>query len=125
VDASALIEVLLQTTRSTAILRSIGESEMVAPDLIMVEVLSTLRRLVRHGFIETPRAEEAVHDLATAPIRHLPTLPLAEATWQLRANLSAYDACYVALAAALDCALVSADVRLARAPGLPARVIVP
>jgi predicted nucleic acid-binding protein len=98
---------------------------MVAPDLITVEVLSTLRRLARHGLIAAPRAEEAVNDLVTAPIRHLPTLPLAEETWRLRENLSASDACYVALAAALDCALVSADARLARAPGLPAHVIVP
>jgi predicted nucleic acid-binding protein len=98
---------------------------MVAPDLITVEVLSTVRRLVRHGLIDTPRAEEALHDLVTAPIRQMPTLPLAEAVWRLRENLSAYDACYVALAAALDCPLVSADARLAHTSGLPARVIVP
>ena len=98
---------------------------MVAPDVITVEVLSAVRRLVRQGLISARRGDEVVEDLIAAPIRQLPTLPLAAAIWRLRANLSTYDACYVALAAALDCPLVSVDARLARAPGLPARVIIP
>jgi predicted nucleic acid-binding protein len=124
VDASALVEVLLQTPRATAILRTIGASELVAPDLVTTEVLSTLRQLVRQGLMTATRADEAVSDLVAAPLRRLPTLPLAAEMWRLCRNLSAYDACYVALAAALDCPLVSVDARLARAPDLPARVIV-
>jgi predicted nucleic acid-binding protein len=118
VDASALVEVLLQTPRSAAILGAIGESKMVAPDLVTAEVLSTLRRLVRQDAMTSTRAYEAVSDLVTAPLRRLPTLPLATEMWRLCRNLSAYDACYVALAAALECPLVSADARLARAPEL-------
>jgi predicted nucleic acid-binding protein len=125
VDASALVEVLLRTPRSAAILRAAELSELVAPELIVVEVLSALRRLLRQHVITMTRADEAVDDLIAAPLRHLPTLSLAEATWRLCQNLSAYDACYVALAAALDCPLVSADSRLAHAPGLPVRVIIP
>lgn len=98
---------------------------MVAPDLITVEVLSTLRRLVHQSLLPLPRAEEAVGDLITAPVRRLPALALADAIWGLRDNLSAYDACYVALAAALGCTLVSGDARLARAPRLPIPVVVP
>lgn len=98
---------------------------MVAPDLITVEALSTLRRLLHQSFVTQDRADEAVADLIAAPIRRLPTLPLGEAIWRLRANFSAYDACYVALAQALGCTLITADARLARAPRLPVSVVVP
>jgi predicted nucleic acid-binding protein len=125
VDASALVEVLLQTPRASAILRAVGTSEMVAPDLINVEVLSALRRLVRQSLLAPARADQAVMDLAVTPIRHFPAHPLVDVIWRLRHNLSAYDACYVALAGALDCSLVSADARLARVPHLPVRVNVP
>lgn len=98
---------------------------MVAPDLINVEVLSVLRRMVLHALIPAERGEEAVRDLVAAPIRLLPTLPLAEGIWRLRDNVSAYDACYIALAGILGCALVTADARLARAPGLGVSVLLP
>lgn len=98
---------------------------MVTPDLITVEVLSTLRRLLRQALITQDRAEEAVADLVTAPVRRLPALPLVASIWRLRDNLSAYDAFYVALAETLGCSLISGDARLARAPRLPVRVVVP
>jgi predicted nucleic acid-binding protein len=98
---------------------------MVAPDLINVEVLSAFRRLVHHGVVTVHRAEQGVADLRVAPLLRLPTLSLLDASWLLRANLSMYDACYVALAAALVCPLISGDERLARAPRLPVHVIVP
>lgn len=124
-DASALAEVLLQTPRSGAVLRAVGASEMVAPDFIVVEVLSAFRRLLRQGLLTAERADQAVADLVAARLRRLPALPLIDAAWRLRDNLSMYDACYVALAETLGCPLVSADARLARAPRLPVRVIVP
>jgi predicted nucleic acid-binding protein len=98
---------------------------MVAPDLINIEVLSTLRRLHGQRLLSPERAGEAVADLIAAPLRRLGTLSLVGAIWRRRSNLSAYDACYVALAEALDCTLVSGDVRLARAPALPIRIVVP
>jgi predicted nucleic acid-binding protein len=53
------------------------------------------------------------------------TLPLVAGTWQLRNNFSMYDACYVALADTLHCALITGDARVARAPGIPVPVVVP
>lgn len=125
IDASALVEVLLQTPRSAAVLAATDGSEMIAPDLIVVEALSALRRLQRQRLITATRAELAVSDLIAAPVQQLPTLALGRHTWRLGGNLSVYDACYVALAAASGCVLVSADARLARTPGLPIQVIVP
>lgn len=97
---------------------------MVAPDLINVEVLSVLRRLLRAGKIDGRRADQSLVDLFTAPLRRLPTLPLLASAWRWRDNLSAYDACYVALSEALACPLITGDARLARAP-LPIHVIIP
>jgi predicted nucleic acid-binding protein len=124
VDESALLEVLLPAPGSVATHRTIGMSKMVVPDLIVVEVLSAVHRLGRQRLVTATRAERAVNDLLEAPVSHLPALSLAAGTWRLCENVGAYDACNVALAVTLDCALVGADVRPARAPGLPARVIV-
>jgi predicted nucleic acid-binding protein len=98
--------------------RAVSGAEMVAPDLLNVEVLSTLRRLEQLGAINAGRAAQAISDLVRAPLRRLPTRSLVADMWSVRANVSAYDACYVALARALRCPLVTGDARLARAPGL-------
>ena len=60
----------------------------------------------------------AVADLLDAPVRRFATLPLLPVVWELRGSVSADDACYVALARALGCPLVTGDLRLTRAPGL-------
>jgi predicted nucleic acid-binding protein len=118
IDASALVELLLQTKRGPAVLQAIGSTEMVAPDVINPEVLSSLRRLERIGQLSSGRADLAVEHLLAAPVRRLATLPLLPAAWTLRANVTASDACYVALARDLGCALVTGDLRLSRAPKL-------
>jgi predicted nucleic acid-binding protein len=118
VDASALIELLLQTRRAAAVLQAVGNTEMVAPDVINPEVLASLRRLEQMGQLQTRRAREAVDDLLDAQVRRLPTLPLLPAAWTLRASVSSFDACYVALARDLGCPLVTGDLRLSRAPKL-------
>lgn len=97
---------------------------MAAPDLLNAEVLSVLRRLERSGILSAARAAQASDDLAQAPLQRLPTLPYVAAVWGLRASLTPYDACYVAVARALNCPLVTADARLARAPGLGISTIV-
>jgi predicted nucleic acid-binding protein len=117
-DASALVELLLQSDRAPAVLQVIGDTELVAPDVINPEVLSTLRRLERVGTLPADRARQAVDDLRVAKVQRFPTLPLLPAVWGLRANVTAFDACYVALAEALGCTLVTADLRLSRAPKL-------
>jgi predicted nucleic acid-binding protein len=118
VDASALVELLLQRERAPAVLQAVGDTEMVAPDVINPEVLDALRRRERTGNLRADRARQAVEDLVDAPLRRLPTLPLLPTAWTLRVNVTAYDACYVALARDLGCPLVTGDLRLSRAPGL-------
>ena len=118
VDASALVELLLQRERAPAVLQAVGDTQMVAPDVINPEVLWTLRRRERYGNLRADRASQAVEDLLDAPLRRVPTLPLLPTVWKLRANVTAYEACYVALARELGCALVTGDLRLSRAPGL-------
>jgi predicted nucleic acid-binding protein len=118
IDASALVEVLVQSERAPAVLQAVGNTEMVAPDVINPEVLATLRRLERIGKLESERASQAVDDLIDAGVKCFPTLPLLPAAWTLRANVSATDACYVALARDLGCPMVTKDFRLSRAPGL-------
>ena len=117
-DASALVELLLQSDRAPAVLQVIGSTELTAPDVINLEVLSTLRRLEWVGALPADRARQAVEDLRVAKLQRFPTLPLLPAVWELRANVTSYDACYVALAEALGCTLVTADLKLSRAPRL-------
>jgi predicted nucleic acid-binding protein len=118
IDASALVELLLRRERASAVLQAVGDTQMVAPDVINPEVLWALRRRERNGKLRADRARQAVEDLLDAPLRRVPTLPLLPAVWALRANVTSYDACYVALARDLHCALVTGDRRLSRAPGL-------
>ena len=118
VDSSALVELLLQSRRAPAIFQAVGSAEMAAPDVINPEVLSALRRLERIGKLPTGRANQAVDDLLDAQVRRFPTLALLPAAWKLRANVTPYDACYVALARELECPLVTGDLKLSRAPRL-------
>jgi predicted nucleic acid-binding protein len=72
----------------------------------------------RTGKLRAGRASQAVNDLLDAGVRCLPTLPLLPEAWRLRSNVSATDACYVALARDLGCPLVARNLRLSRKPGL-------
>ena len=76
IDASALVEVLVQSKRAPAVIQAVGSTEMVAPDVINPEVLSTLRRMERIGKLGAGRASQAVDDLLDAGVRCFPTLPL-------------------------------------------------
>lgn len=96
---------------------------LFAPDLLDVEVLSTLRRWLRAALISEAIAERAVRNLNWAPIDRLPCAPLTAAIWERRHNLTPYDAAYVALAADLRCPLVTFDARLARAPALGIEIV--
>ena len=79
--------------------------------------MSVIRSGATRGDLTRIQAQHAVDDLLDLPLVVYPTGPLLRRAWMLRNNLTAYDACYVALAEALDCALLTADVRLANAPG--------
>ena len=118
IDSSALVDLVAQTERAPAVAQAVGDTDMVAPDVVNPEVLSILQRLERTGQLAPLRAVQAVDDLMDAPVRRFSTLPLLAEAWTLRANVSAADACYVVLARILRCPLVTADRKLSRAPGL-------
>lgn len=104
-------------------LRLVSEGELTAPELLDLEVASAWRRAVRSGKFSLQRAEQALADLATLPLARAPHQPLMERIWELRENLTIYDASYVALAEALDSPLLTADEPLSRAPGTRCSIV--
>lgn len=89
-----------------------------APYLVDLEVLSVLRRQAGAGLLDARRASFALQDLLDLPMTRYPHAPFARRVWELRSNLTPYDAAYVALTETLGCLLVTADARLAGAPGI-------
>jgi predicted nucleic acid-binding protein len=118
VDASAVVSALAGAPdiRAVAHRRFAGE-QLHAPHLVDLEVVSRLRRGVFEGRLELAKALAVVRDLESFRIEKYPHRVLLLRIWQLRDNVSAYDASYVALAELLGAVLVTADGRLARAPG--------
>jgi len=118
VDASVLVVALADDgpDGDHARVRLRGE-ELAAPELLDVEVASVLRRQARLGVVSPRRAELALADLAAAPVARAPHQPLLGRCWELRENLTIYDATYVALAEALGVDFLTGDVRLANATG--------
>ena len=119
IDASALLEALLQTPAAAAVEeRLLGEGlPLHAPHLIDLEVTQVLRRYEATGQVEAARCQDALDDLQDFSLRRYQHDVLLERVWELRHNLTAYDAAYVALAEALDATLLTRDRRLATAPG--------
>jgi predicted nucleic acid-binding protein len=124
VDVSALTEMLLQTKLGARVEARLfrDDTTIHAPHLLDVEVLQALRRLVRAGDMTPERAEEAVEDLSLIDVVRHPHTDLLDRSWELRDNLTAYDAMYVALAEALDATVVTCDGALGSAPGHRARI---
>ena len=124
VDASAMTEFLLQTplgSRVEARLFRDGD-EFHSPHLLEVEVVQALRRLVRAGDVLADRAQEALDDLAEFDFRRHSHIHFLNRAWELRDNLTAYDAMYIALAEAIDAPLVTCDGPLAATPGHAVRI---
>ena len=124
VDASALLEFLLQTPLGTRVEARLfrDHDELHSPHLADVEVTQGLRRLVRTGEVSPDRAADVMADLADFDLHRHPHLDLLTRAWKLRDNISAYDAMYVALAEAIEATMVTCDSPLAKAPGHHARI---
>jgi len=122
-DASAAVDVLVGLGGYVQLrdrLDRPGET-LHAPHLFDIEVASALRGLEAGRVIEPEQADLALRDLGDLSIARYPHVPLLGRIWELRKNVSAQDASYVALAEALGAPLVTADARLARVPGTSAR----
>ena len=124
VDASAVLEALLRTPAAQAVERRLFHSRQTlhAPHLLDVEIAQVIRRYAAAGEIDQERGRVALADLADFPLRRYPHGFLLPRVWELRNNLTAYDAVYVALAEALDAPLLTRDGRLAAASGHHARI---
>lgn len=124
VDASAALEVLLSTAAATRVgerLFAAGET-LHAPHLIDLEVAQVLRRYAVAGELGHDRAQQALDDFLDLPIIRYPHNVFLPRIWELRHNVTAYDAAYIALAEVLPAPLVTRDASLAAAPGHTARV---
>jgi predicted nucleic acid-binding protein len=124
VDASALVEALLQTPAAAAVREHLFGTEQTlhAPHLIDPEVTQVLRRYAAIGQIDPARGPMALEYLVGFPLDRYPHDVLLPRVWELRHNLTAHDAVYVALAEALDATLLTCDRGLAAASGHRARV---
>jgi predicted nucleic acid-binding protein len=123
VDTSAVVDALAGRPSDERLLARLGgDGDLHAPHLLDVELLLALRRLVAAGHLSEDRAADARSDFADLTIARYEHGFLADRIWQLRHDLTAYDAAFVALSEALDVPLVTCDRRLAATPGHRARV---
>jgi predicted nucleic acid-binding protein len=124
VDASAVLETLLRSSSPSAVEKVILDPRQTlhAPHLLDVEVAHVIRRYASLGDIDEDRSRTALNHLGQLPLRRYPHTFLLPRVWELRHNLTAYDATYVALAEVLDATLLTRDRRLASAAGHSARI---
>ena len=118
VDASVAVEYLLRTPLGLAASDTLDSAALIAPELMDVEVASALRKAVLLGRLDEARALAAVADLARWPVDRISHQALTHVAWRYRHNVSAYDAYYVACARSYGVPLLTADGKLAGAPGL-------
>lgn len=119
-DASAALPYLLDDPPAHTIRERFGVAgeTLHAPHLLDLEVCGAVRRLALAQSLSRQRAEATILDLAALPITRYPHDWLLHRIWDLRANLTVYDAAYVALAEALQAPVLTLDRRLAAAPGI-------
>lgn len=120
-DASAVVSALLNAGPARL---ALATEQVHAPHLVDAEVASALRRLAASGVVAAEHAERALGTWQRLGINRHPVAGLLGRVWALRDALAADDACYVALAEALGCGLLTADARLGRAPGLHCAVTI-
>ncbi len=125
-DASALLELLLGTAPGRVVAHRIASrsESLHAPHVVDLEVAQVLRRFVAKAIVSESRAEQALDDFAALDVSRYAHDQLLPRIWELRANATAYDAAYLALAEALHAPLLTRDAKLVGVPGVRARVIV-
>ena len=122
-DASAAVTWLLGLAGARSVDEHMTARTVNAPELFTLEVAQTLRRYTQQGHLTATRSADAFEDLCDLDIALFPHRPLLPRVWQLRDNLTTYDASYVALAEALDTQVLTLDARLANAPGVNTRAL--
>jgi predicted nucleic acid-binding protein len=123
IDTSAVLAALVGGAPGRqARTRIAAAGSLHAPHLLDVEILHALRGLVRGRKLSVDRAQDASTDYARLNITRYPVSGMSNRIWQLRNNLTAYEACFVALAEALECPIVTCDERLSRSSGHTAQV---
>ena len=119
IDATVLVVALADDgPDGDGVRQRLRGEHLAAPELIDLEVLSVLHRSERGDGLNARRSTLAVLDLSDLPLHRVPPLPLVRRCWELRGNVTAYDAAYVAVAETLGVPLLTGDRRLAAAPGL-------
>jgi len=123
VDTSAVLAALIGQPRQSELSdRLASDGDLHAPHLIDIELLHALRRLTMKGQLSEDRAADARTDFGELSLVRYPHGNLADRIWELRHNLTAYDAAYIALSEILEVPLITCDAALASAPGHTARV---
>lgn len=123
IDASVLVVALADDGNNGDAARTrLRDYDLIAPEIIDLEVLSVLRRLVTTRKVTARRAKLAIDDLIALPITRAPHRGLLNRCWELKHNLTPYDAAYVATAEGLGVPLLTADARLSRSPGVRCRI---
>jgi predicted nucleic acid-binding protein len=124
VDASILASALADDEADGERLRArLAGERLFAPELVDLEVASVWRRAARSGKLGEQRALQALADLAAIPLVRAPHQPLMSRIWELRDNLTSYDAAYIALAEVLQSPFLTADEPLSRAPGSRCQIL--
>jgi predicted nucleic acid-binding protein len=123
-DASAVAEVLLKRPRAGSVGAVLaGHTEIHVPEHFHIEVMSALRRRLLHGDVSEVGAARALASLAALRALSYPVRELIVPIWEMRANLSVYDAAYLALAQRLDTGLITLDAALADAAARDGRLV--
>jgi predicted nucleic acid-binding protein len=124
VDSSIILEVLLRTKSAESIEKKIfsrGQT-LHAPHLIDIEIAQVIRRYISAGELTPERGMQAIEDLIDVRITRYSHDIFLPRIWELRTNMTAYDAAYVALAEILDSPLLTRDAKLARSQGSMAKI---
>jgi predicted nucleic acid-binding protein len=125
-DASAVVALLLDAgSQGQWVTEVVSAAELAAPDLLAFECSNIIRRHELAGLVSADQAAQAHVDLVDLPIEYWPYELLGMRVWELRKNLSSYDASYVTVAELIQAPLITLDRRIGRAPNLRCLVKTP